>query len=337
VDKVLSIVVAAYNVERFIKNCIRSIILIPENEKAKIEIIIINDGSTDSTPEILQDYAQKHCGFLLVYSKVNGGLSDARNYGLKKATGKFIWFVDGDDYIETSNIPALIEILTTAKSEYLIFKANRVNDQKKVIGCFYLEKKGHNQDESIDFKFTSIIDCLNKHMSWLRIYKRSLIAHQLFPVGITHEDIHFDLNILTGEPVVSYQDLIIYNHYFDNPESITNTMNFAKQLHVLWVYSDLIDENNSFYGSDRINMELEKICVYGLLKRIMYILSLAGNRKEQYILFNRYSEVIKRHEVIFGYLDVNNRLDLWDKSFKYFVLINSFSIARVIARLRVMF
>ena len=93
----VSIIVPVYNVSNYLGKCLESLV----NQSLKdIEIIVINDGSTDNSLEIAREYEKKYSNILTVYSQNNGGLSDARNHGLKYAKGKYIAFVDSDDYVK---------------------------------------------------------------------------------------------------------------------------------------------------------------------------------------------------------------------------------------------
>ena len=92
-----SIIVPVYNVEKYLKRCLDSI----QNQTYdNFEVIIVNDGSPDHSQEIIDEYV-KHDDRFLSYQKENGGLSDARNYGVKYATGDYLLFVDSDDYVSS--------------------------------------------------------------------------------------------------------------------------------------------------------------------------------------------------------------------------------------------
>ena len=103
--KLVSIVVPVYNVEEYLRECIDSICT---QTYENIEIILVDDGSTDTSPEICDTY-QKIDSRIRAFHKNNGGLSDARNYGLNVATGEYIAFVDSDDYIDESFVKKLLQ------------------------------------------------------------------------------------------------------------------------------------------------------------------------------------------------------------------------------------
>lgn len=128
-DMLLSIVVPAYNVQDYIKQCIDSCIdKLYENQ---YEIIVINDGSTDGTEDILKQYLP--IKNFLYLKKENGGVSSARNIGLKNASGKYVFFLDSDDYLEKDSIRILLD---NCKSNYdmVSFNHYKVDETEKKSG-----------------------------------------------------------------------------------------------------------------------------------------------------------------------------------------------------------
>lgn len=101
-DNKISIIIPAYNAEKYIERCLDSIL--DQDYNISVEIIVVNDGSTDSTAMILKRYESQYPGLIKIITKENGGVSSARNAGLSVATGVWIWFVDSDDYIPRNSI-----------------------------------------------------------------------------------------------------------------------------------------------------------------------------------------------------------------------------------------
>ena len=99
----ITIVVPVYKVEKYLKKCVDSLLC---QTYKNIEIILVDDGSPDTCPQLCDEYAQKNSN-VVTYHKPNGGLSDARNYGVQKASGDWIVFVDSDDYVESSYVEDL--------------------------------------------------------------------------------------------------------------------------------------------------------------------------------------------------------------------------------------
>lgn len=124
----VSVIIPAYNVEKYINTCLQSVL---SQTYTNLEIIIINDGSTDDTLSIAEHYA-KYDSRITIYSKKNGGLCSAKNYGLSHCTGEFIVFVDSDDYLEKDYVFQLIKQSTGRKDELIMcdFLANGIKEHK---------------------------------------------------------------------------------------------------------------------------------------------------------------------------------------------------------------
>ena len=135
----VSVIVPVYNVEKYIRKCLDSLV---NQTLEDIEIIVVNDGSKDSSIDILKEYAEKHNN-IKVYEKENGGLSDARNYGLQFATGKYIAFLDSDDYVDVNLYKRMYEKAKAEDSDMVECNFYWVYDNKtkKDIGQKYKGKK----------------------------------------------------------------------------------------------------------------------------------------------------------------------------------------------------
>lgn len=136
----ISIIVPVYNTEKYLKKCLDSLI----NQTFKdIEIVIINDGSTDNSEKIIKEYEQKYSDKIKSYKKENGGLSSARNYGISKANGEYIAFVDSDDYVDLEVFDKLKEEINK-KIDLIKIKLITVNNKyeqiKKIDGPVFKEK-----------------------------------------------------------------------------------------------------------------------------------------------------------------------------------------------------
>ena len=131
--KPVSVIVAAYNIEGYIERCLNSIV----NQTFKdLEIIVVNDGSTDKTLKKIQDIAEKDSRIIII-DKVNGGVNSARNTGLKKSKGEYILFVDGDDWLELDAIDKLYKNIKDRNLDVLVYNAyNAYNTEKKQLHTF---------------------------------------------------------------------------------------------------------------------------------------------------------------------------------------------------------
>lgn len=205
----VSVVVPFYNVEDYIEKCLDSI----KNQTLKdIEVILVDDGSKDGSTKIAKKFAKEDSRFIYLKKK-NGGLSDARNYGMKRARGEYLAFVDSDDYIDLDFYEKLYE------------KAHKENADM-VEADFIWE---YPDKSVVDYtKVTSmsriIVDI--RVVAWNKLYRRSLIEKigVTFSKGLRYEDVDWCYKILPHvEKVYSVADT--YVHYIQRPTSIANTQN----------------------------------------------------------------------------------------------------------------
>ena len=130
-EKLLTIVVPAYNVEKYIKNCLDSFIDL--SVLRSLEILIVDDGSTDSTASLAHTYEQKYPYSFKVLSKENGGHGSTINYAIPRATGKYFKVVDGDDWLDKSLLPQFVQLLKPTHSDVISNDFNLVDDRTKKV------------------------------------------------------------------------------------------------------------------------------------------------------------------------------------------------------------
>lgn len=185
----LSIIIPIYNTSSYLKKCIESVLSKNNSKYEKsYEIILVNDGSPDNSHEICLEYEKKYKQIRYFY-KENGGLSEARNFGLEKARGEYIAFLDSDDFIKKDGYAELIEIALLNKSDIVIGTAVKSDAEGNLI--YEGNKKWSSETLSgIDFLVKSIKENTMKMASTFNIYKKELIFDNklFFKPGILHED-----------------------------------------------------------------------------------------------------------------------------------------------------
>lgn len=203
----ISIIVPVYNVYSYLDKCLKSI----RNQTLKdIEVIVVNDGTKDTSQEIIDKYVALDKRFKSVV-KENGGLSDARNCGMKKATGEYLAFVDGDDYIEEDMYELMYE---EAKSKNF-----------DVVECdFTWDYPDKIIEDKTCVKDNLLIDI--RVVAWNKIYKRSVIekANLKFTKGVRYEDVDWCYKVLANIESFSSVHKCLY-HYIQRKNSIANTQN----------------------------------------------------------------------------------------------------------------
>lgn len=214
----VSIIVPIYNVEKYLKRCIDSII---EQSYTNIEIILVNDGSTDNCLDICQLYAQQDPRIIII-NKENGGLSSARNMGLDYATGEYIMFVDSDDWIRIDTVELLLNDIIKTHATMAI------GSTKKCTEYISSSRICHNS-EIID-KSQAITRMLKGEWisAWAKLYHKSLFHNVRFPLGKTNEDYAILIYIFEKVNYIVLNPNEIY-FYYTRPNSIcTSSFNIKK-------------------------------------------------------------------------------------------------------------
>ena len=222
----LSIIVPVYNVEEYIDRCIKS--LIAQNLYS-YEIILVDDGSTDNSSEIINDYSKKYNNVISIHQK-NLGLSGARNTGLKLARGEYIVFVDSDDYLIENS---LYSLLNQAKAEQLDVGIANFNFVFEDNTCKANEVKPRHISSIVDGSEFFYKCLLNNELLccvWKSIYRRSfLIQNDLFfREGYNHEDEEWTPRVYLVAKKVTYIDIIFYNYFIRSNSISKNVHNFEK-------------------------------------------------------------------------------------------------------------
>ncbi len=212
----VSIIVPVYNVEKYLKRCLDSLV---NQTLSDIEIICVNDGSTDGSAQILEEFAQKYSR-IKVTTQINSGVSEARNVGVKQATGEFIGYVDPDDFIEPDFYEKLYNSAKDNNCDIACASVIRENNKKKKVLIKY-DKQIIAKDVKEKFELAHIPEhCY----IWNKIYNRE----KLISSGITfrREMVYEDM-IYTPDVVAELDDFItvpdVWYHYWKNPNSIIKT------------------------------------------------------------------------------------------------------------------
>lgn len=243
----LSVIVPCYNVEDYLEKCVDSII---SNNISDMEVILVNDGSKDNTLKLIKKLEKKYkC--IKVVDKVNGGLSDARNAGMKVAKGKYIAFVDSDDSV---NENMFVEMLKKAEE----------GDFDLVTCCTKMVYDDHDLNVGTGYENDLIgKDAIKNQMydfypaAWNKLYKKDVLKEIEFKKGYVYEDVEFIYRLLPNLNSIGYVPGYYYN-YMQREGSITYTYN-DKLYHMVDNFDTIIKyykENNIF---DEYREEIEYV------------------------------------------------------------------------------
>ncbi len=271
----VSVIVPVYNVEKYLSKCLDSIL----NQTLKdIEIICINDGSSDMSPEILKTYAQKDAR-IIVLNQVNKGLGAARNAGIQIAKGEYIGFVDSDDFIDEDFYEKLYLAAVKNNAEIAAAGYERINYK----GIKYTDERVYTTPEE-KYKLTNIPKAC---YVWNKIYKNSdlRMSEIKFREGVFYEDLLFSHQALYFLPkLVTVPGT--YYHQFDNPYSIMHQKDVIKEKDFKQAVKDSVDfiirHNVKINLSDYPPLHTERIKLLGL----KFIKVKKWEHIQKYYLFN---------------------------------------------------
>ena len=222
----ISIIVPVYNIEPYLKRCVDSL----TNQTYKnLEIILVDDGSPDNCPAMCDAFAEQDCRIKVIH-KSNGGLSDARNAGLKIASGDYIAFVDSDDWVSLYIYEMLISVLKEQESDIVecgVLKTSEdmLNDSK-LDDC---EVCNYSTEEALK---ELILDRALHQTVWNKLYTRPVINDIVFEIGKTHEDEYWTYQVFARASQVSCIDLKLY-YYYQRDDSIMGDAYSVKRLDAL--------------------------------------------------------------------------------------------------------
>ncbi|KXA15561.1 glycosyltransferase, group 2 family protein [Fusobacterium equinum] len=233
----LSIVVSIYNVEEYLRECLESIYCL----NIKKEIILVNDGSTDISLKIAKEYQEKFVEITTLISKKNEGLSEARNEGLRIARGKYIYFIDSDDFIDSSVFQRIF--LESLDENLDILHGNGVKYYSKE-RMTEIHKNQMESDRKYfsgkDFIYTMYENNSYTEVVWLNIYRRKYLLenHFFFKKGIVYEDTLFSLPVFWNSQKIKYVSDFFY-FYRIRPNSIMSSKRVISDF--IFVMSENID------------------------------------------------------------------------------------------------
>ena len=220
-NDLVSVVVPVYNVEKYLENCVYSII---KQTYENIEIILVDDGSTDNSSSLCDSF-MKRDKRINVYHKKNGGLSDARNYGIEQSKGKYLTFVDSDDTLENDCIEYLYNLLNKYNTMMSICNYNVITNNKIIS---YTTK-------DLEFKFdkiTALKELLKENKfsvsSCAKMYEKNLFNNVKFPVGKLCEDNGTTYKLVEKCAYIAYGSKSKYNYYKRENSIMTSSFNEKK-------------------------------------------------------------------------------------------------------------
>jgi len=220
-ERIISIIVPIYNVEKYLEKCINSLLL--QDIDVEYEIVLVDDGSTDKSGLICDKYDAIHDNIRVIHKK-NGGLSDARNVGVMNSSGKYITFVDSDDYVSADYLrvlykPMVMKNADVSSALHLSVSESDPCDYTQPVSSSEKVEVFKNGRDILEFALIGKKGSLN---AWCKMYSRELITKHLFPVGKLYEDMLNIYEIYNESHIVAFTPARIY-YYLQRKNSIVRS------------------------------------------------------------------------------------------------------------------
>lgn len=293
-DKI-SVVIPVYKVEKYLDECLESVV----NQTYKnLEIILVDDGSPDNCPKMCDEWARKDDRIKVIH-KENGGLSDARNAGVKVSTGKYLSFIDSDDYVEKNLYEVAIEKLKDNNAQIFVFGRSYLYGNNKESNSNKKIELIMNSEEALDkmniFQYYDVA-------AWDKIYKRDLFENIEFPKGKLCEDWYTTYKVIDKADKVVFNSTPLYV-YRQRSNSITHS-NVAKiNREPLYASKEVLE----FIKEKHPNIVQNAISKYvvsciGVYNNYLYYTKDTDKEKKEIleIVKNYYKEAISNKELAFS-------------------------------------
>ena len=285
----VSVVIPVYNISDYVLKCLESV---AGQSFESLEIIVVDDGSTDGSGEICDKFAlgEKRAK---VFHVQNGGLSSARNFGIKKAKGEFIALVDGDDFVKKDFIQAMVREMKK-ETDVVICGYDEFVPERKIMRGRDVAIKLLTEQENMEI------------VAWNKLYRKRLFDGILYPMGEKHEDSLTTYKILAAAREVSYVNKSLYV-YVKRPGSI---MNEVKVLERLKARYKAADEAVEYFKNDN---EMRQAAEVAVLTARYAFMDAAVKKGIDWNYFVLNADWIKRHKLEFKkHKFVNRKLKIYN-------------------------
>lgn len=245
----LSIIIPVYNVERYIRECLDSVLMNNINER--IEIVLVNDGSKDNSLSICNEYSIKYQNVKLI-NQQNQGLSEARNEGIRNACGKYLLFLDSDDFLEQDTLHKILKDLKSAEKDFFIGRSVKNIQKSKELSQVDYEIVNNQNPQEAFLRLNSINGFW--FAAWLIIINRQFLLKNnlFFKKGILHEDELWVPSVFIHANSVGFLNYGFYGYRLNREGSIVSEKNIKREFDKLIV----ADELAKYYGISKISDEI---------------------------------------------------------------------------------
>lgn len=284
----ISIIVPVYNVENYLTKCLDSLV---NQSYENIEILVVDDGSKDDSGKIIKEYAEKYSAKIKAFTKENGGLSDARNFGLDRATGDYIGFVDSDDHVTESMFEEMLLLAEKHQAKMVICNIQKVDENGRVAQKL---TQIPNMPEKIklDDHFSVFSDI--SYFACNKLFKKELFNQKRFKKGVHFEDIQLIPQLLLECEIIAQTQNFHYQ-YLERTDSITKT-HTEKGLDILKAVQDV----ENVFGKSKYahkKKELKNFQVFEGVYSFLAYLAFVKEEKAFYSMSDKLSVFMRERQI----------------------------------------
>lgn len=284
----ISVIVPVYNVEHYLAKCLDSLV---NQSLQNIEIIVVNDGSKDGSKNIIQEYSEKYPDKIKTFTKENGGLSDARNFGIDRATGDYLGFVDSDDYVSKMMFEEMMNLAEKHDAEMVICNIQKVNEDGNVTQKL---TQIPNMPEKIDLKTHFSVFSDLSYFACNKLFKKELFAHKRFKKGVHFEDIQLIPQLLLECKTIAQTQNFHYQ-YLERVNSISKTHN-ERGLDILKAVEDV----EFFFKTSKYSSKTKELQGFQILEGVytfLAYLAFVKNETQFYKMSQELEDFIGKRDV----------------------------------------
>ena len=282
-EDLITVIVPCYNVEKYVDKCLDSII----NQTYKnLEIILVEDCSTDKTYECIKDYPKKDKRIRIIKNKKNSGLSYSRNAGIKTAKGKYLSFIDSDDYITNNFYESMLDVIKKEDAEIAICDIKTVYEDTNYIQlspCF----------SNDSFCLENVVNSGLAASACNKLFKKELISKNLFEVGKVNEDIAVVIPALVKAKKIAYAKDAYY-FYIQHTGSIQNSSFSDKRFDI---FSGVETTLERIKDCDDYEILKEHLVYNQLITLFLYVIIKEKSKHKRKQIIKKYHELVKPYDI----------------------------------------
>lgn len=288
-DRMIDMVVPVYNVEKYLPKCLDSILA---QECKEFHIILVDDGSTDSSGKICEEYAAKWPDMIDLYHKTNGGLSDARNYGVSKSKAQYITFIDSDDYIGDKYIKTFYDQIVKEKVDLIITSFCRQFGEKEenkrlVYPSISLQAGSISREEAI------VQLCIEKNYAshaCCKLFRKDILLRNPYPTGKYFEDSYTTYKHIMAAETIIFLPTVQY-YYLQRQGSIQRHKFEEKHFDLMAAGEEMM----AFFESEHMSNAVIEAGGYHILKSANVTLQHAINEENFWSVYDRCRKIFIKY------------------------------------------